>query len=122
MFPALWQENPVPGTFRISPGITKISSAEGQALVQNGCCLLLDVRTPQEFRSGHIFGALNLNVDDIDAERAAALIPSPDSVVMVYCRSGRRSKSACQKLQHLGYHYLLDLGGILDWPYGTVLD
>jgi phage shock protein E len=82
--------------------------------------VLFDVRTSEEFTEGRIKGALLLPYDAIDAASAAKLIPSKDSKVIVYCRSGRRSAIAAKALVALGYSRVWDLGGIVSWPYGTV--
>ncbi len=82
--------------------------------------VLLDVRTSSEFSGGHIKGALLIPYDEIDAAKAAKLIPAKDSKVIVYCRSGRRSALAAKALIELGYSKVWDLGGILSWPYGVV--
>lgn len=96
------------------------SSAAGPASANKGP-LLLDVRTLQEFNEVRIPGAVLLPVDRIDAATAAAAIgPWKDRTVIVYCRSGNRSRSAVSALARLGYTKLYDLGGIIDWPYETV--
>jgi phage shock protein E len=82
--------------------------------------VLLDVRTPQEFNDGHIAGSVLLPYSDIDEASAAKAIPTKDTVVVVYCRSGRRSAIAATELRKLGYITVWDLGGIIDWPYGVM--
>ncbi len=79
--------------------------------------VLLDVREQDEYGSGHIPGALLLPVDTIDEKSAAEAIPDKDTVVLVYCRSGNRSKTASQTLADLGYTQVYEFGGIQDWPY-----
>ncbi|MBP9998261.1 MAG: rhodanese-like domain-containing protein [Bacteroidales bacterium] len=76
----------------------------------------LDVRTPDEFSAGHIDGALNVDVQGEDfASRMEAVVPDRNTVLAVYCRSGRRSKTACEILSKMGYSgYELD-GGYLSW-------
>lgn len=74
--------------------------------------LLIDVRTPQEFDSGHIPGAININVEEL-ASRLAE-IPD-DEPIVVYCRSGNRSSQAARILDGAGYQGIYDLGGIIDW-------
>ena len=76
--------------------------------------ILLDVRRPDEFAEGHIPGAINLPNESIGAADIPAL-PRRDQLVMVYCRSGRRSKEAAEKLAGLGYTNIVEFGGILDW-------
>ena len=78
---------------------------------------VLDVREQDEFDAGHIPGALLLPVGSITKERAAAVIPKTDSVVLVYCRSGNRSKTASKALADLGYSNVYEFGGINTWPY-----
>lgn len=82
--------------------------------------IILDVRDQTEYEAGHIANAVLLPVGTINAETAAAVIPSKDSTVMVYCRSGNRSKTAATMLVALRYTQVYEFGGILDWPYGTV--
>lgn len=81
--------------------------------------ILLDVRTQEEYDTQHIEGATLLTDSEI-AERAADVLPNKDAVILVYCRSGRRSAASSQQLAELGYTNVYDFGGIIDWPYGVV--
>ena len=79
--------------------------------------IVLDVREPNEFDAGHIPGAVLLPVGTITKDTAAAVIPESDSIVLVYCRSGNRSKTASKALTDLGYRNVYEFGGINTWPY-----
>lgn len=79
--------------------------------------IILDVREQDEYDSGHIPDAVLLPVGTINEETAAAIIPEKDSVVLVYCRSGNRSKTASAALAELGYTQIYEFGGINSWPY-----
>lgn len=79
--------------------------------------VILDVREQHEYDSGHIPGAVLLPVGTITEDTAAAVIDDPDTVVLVYCRSGNRSKTAAQALVDLGYTNIYEFGGIIDWTY-----
>lgn len=79
--------------------------------------IVLDVREQEEYDSGHIPGAVLLPVNAIGEDSAAAVIPEKDSVVLVYCRSGNRSKTASKGLAELGYTQVYEFGGIRTWPY-----
>ena len=79
--------------------------------------IVLDVREQSEYDSGHIPGAVLLPMGSIDEETAAAVIPEKDSTVLVYCRSGNRSKTASSTLAGLGYTNIYEFGGINTWPY-----
>ena len=76
--------------------------------------IILDVRRPDEFAEGHIPGAINVPNEEIGAADIAAL-PDKSQLILVYCRSGRRSKEASEKLVKLGYTNIVEFGGILDW-------
>ena len=78
---------------------------------------ILDVREQSEYNDGHGPGAVLLPVGTISEETAAAVIENKDTVVLVYCRSGNRSKTAAQALADLGYTQVYEFGGIRDWPY-----
>lgn len=96
-----------------------ITPEEAYALMQKEPgCVILDVRTPEEYASGHVPGAVLLPYDEVTAESAAALLAHKSQTVLVYCRSGRRSKLGAETLSRLGYTRVLEFGGILDWPYG----
>lgn len=82
-------------------------------------CIILDVRTREEYDQGHIPGAILIPNTEIEA-KAADLLPDKDQLILVYCRSGRRSKLAAQSLAALGYTNIREFGGILDWPYEVV--
>ena len=79
--------------------------------------MILDVREQDEFDAGHIPGAVLLPVGTITEDTAAAVIDDLDTVVLVYCRSGNRSKTASQALADLGYTNVYEFGGINSWPY-----
>ena len=79
--------------------------------------LILDVREQHEYDSGHIPGAVLLPVGTITEDTATAVIDDLDTVVLVYCRSGNRSKTASQALVDLGYTNIYEFGGINTWPY-----
>ena len=83
--------------------------------------VILDVRTPEEFAYGHIPGAVLLPNETIGGERPEAL-PDPEQILLIYCRSGVRSKQAAQKLADLGYTHVYEFGGILSWPGEIVTD
>lgn len=91
----------------------KITPAEYQTRFgANADHVLIDVRTPQEFASGHIPGAVNISVDQL-AQRLSE-IPQ-DKPIVLYCRSGNRSNQAAQILERAGYTQIYDLGGIITW-------
>ncbi len=98
-------------------GYQKISQEEAKEMMDAGEVLILDVREQSEYDSGHIPGAVLLPVGSIDAETAANIIPETDTVVLVYCRSGNRSKKAAEALAELGYTGIYEFGGINTWPY-----
>ena len=83
--------------------------------------VVLDVRTEDEFAQGHIPGAI-LIPDYAIREEAEKALPDKDALILVYCRSGRRSKNAAQILLELDYTNIREFGGILDWPYETVTE
>ena len=76
--------------------------------------IILDVRRPDEFAAGHIPNAVNIPNESIDSNEITEL-PDKDKLILVYCRSGNRSKQASQKLVKLGYTNVLEFGGINDW-------
>ena len=81
--------------------------------------IILDVRTPGEFAERHIPGAINIPNETISTEEIPEL-PDKDQLILVYCRSGNRSKQASEKLVALGYTNIVEFGGINDWPGETV--
>ena len=81
--------------------------------------IIIDARTEEEFREGHIENAILIPEYEI-AERAEDELPDKEALILVYCRSGRRSKIASEGLVKLGYTNVKEFGGIIDWPYETV--
>lgn len=78
--------------------------------------IILDVRTQEEYDQGHIPGAIVIPHEEI-AEKAVDVLTDKDQLILVYCRSGRRSKIAAEALAELGYTNIKEFGGIIDWPY-----
>lgn len=97
----------------------QITQEEAKEMMDTQEVIILDVREQNEYDSGHIPGAVLLPVGTIDEDTAAAVIPEKDSTVLVYCRSGNRSKTASSALAELGYTNIYEFGGINTWPYET---
>ena len=96
----------------------QISQEEAKKMMdQYADAVILDVREAEEFAAGHIKGAVLLSVGSITEESAAEVIGEKDTMVLVYCRSGNRSKTAAGKLVALGYSNVYEFGGINTWPY-----
>ena len=78
--------------------------------------IILDVRTQEEYDQGHIPGAIVISHEKIE-EKAEEVLTDKDQLILVYCRSGRRSKIAAEALVELGYTNIKEFGGIIDWSY-----
>ena len=78
--------------------------------------IILDVRTQEEYDEGHIPGAIVISHEEIE-EKAEDVLTDKNQLILVYCRSGRRSKIAAEALVELGYTNIKEFGGIIDWPY-----
>ncbi len=81
--------------------------------------IIIDSRTQEEFSEGHIKNAILIPEYEI-ADRAEKELPDKNALILVYCRSGRRSKIAAEELVKLGYTNVKEFGGIIDWPYDIV--
>ena len=100
--------------------VVSITAEEAKAkLDSDDSVILVDVRTPEEYREGHIPGAILLPVSDIEAKAESELQDKSETYI-VYCRSGSRSAAAASQLVEMGYENIYDLGGINDWPYEKV--
>ena len=100
----------------------QISQAEAKALMDGeNNYIILDTREQYEFDEGHIEGAILIPYTEI-AEKAEGVLTDKGQLILVYCRSGRRSKIAAQSLADLGYTNVREFGGIIDWEYGIVTD
>ena len=95
----------------------QISQEQAKEMLDAQEVLILDVREQHEYDDKHIPGAVLLPVGTISEATAASVIPEKDTTVLVYCRSGNRSKTAAQALADLGYTEVYEFGGINTWPY-----
>ena len=103
-----------------SASYDQISGAEAKALMDSESgYILIDARTQEEYDEGHIPGAILIPEYEI-ADRAEKELPDKDQLILVYCRSGRRSKIAAEELVKLGYTNVKEFGGIIDWEYEIV--
>ena len=99
-------------------GYKQISQAQAKEIMDTRSDYIrLDVRTEKEFAAGHIKGAILIPDYEIRL-RAEKELPDKAKTILVYCRSGRRSKLAARDLAELGYSDVLEFGGIIDWKYG----
>lgn len=96
----------------------KIDAAQAKQMQEESGVTVVDVRTQQEYETGHVPGAVLLPVDSIGASPPQTL-PDKTATLLLYCRTGVRSKRAAEKLVRLGYENVYDFGGISDWPYET---
>ena len=101
--------------FSKGEGYKRISMDEAKTLMEKEeGYILLDVRTKGEYESGYIPGAINIPLSNID-EKIISFLPDKSQMILVYCRSGNRSREASDKLSKLGYTNILEIGGINAW-------
>ena len=102
------------------PSYRQIGTDEAIAMMaEENDYIILDVRTPEEFAEKHIPDSINIPNETIGTEETPEL-PDKEQLILVYCRSGNRSKQASDKLANLGYTNIVEFGGINDWPGETV--
>ena len=95
----------------------QITAEEAKKIMYSGEeHIILDTREQDEFDEGHIPGAILIPYTEIE-NKAEEMLPDKDKLILVYCRSGRRSKIAAESLAKLGYTNVKEFGGIIDWPY-----
>ena len=99
------------GYQKITPTALKERLDKGEKLI------IVDVRTKEEYDSGHIANSLLIPYDEIE-KKAPALLTDKNAAIIVYCRTGRRSEIAAKALIGMGYTNVADMGGISDWKYG----
>ncbi|MGE4214403.1 MAG: rhodanese-like domain-containing protein [Anaerotignaceae bacterium] len=98
----------------------KISAEDAKKMMdENEDIIILDVRTEEEYSQGHIESSLLIPDTEIE-DKAEEVLTDKDAVILIYCRSGRRSETATKELIEMGYTKTFDFGGINDWPYETV--
>ena len=108
------------GESKVENSYEQITPTEAKAIMdtQDGY-VILDVRTQEEYDEAHIDGAILIPDYEIVA-KAESILKDKNQLILVYCRSGRRSKNAASELVSLGYTNVKEFGGIIDWPYETV--
>lgn len=95
----------------------QISAEDAKEIMDSGIdYIVLDVREQDEFDEGHISNAILIPYTEIE-NQAEEMLPDKDELILVYCRSGRRSKIAAESLVNMGYTNIKEFGGIIDWPY-----
>ena len=99
--------------------VMKITAEEAKKEIDNGDVVILDVRTKEEYESGHIENSILIPVNEIEKE-AEGILTDKDQKILVYCRSGNRSSKAANSLAKMGYTKVYDFGGINNWPYEIV--
>lgn len=98
----------------------QISAEQAKTIMDNEQdYIIIDARTEEEFAEEHIENAILIPEYEV-ADRAEKELPDKEQLILVYCRSGRRSKIASEELVKLGYTNVKEFGGIIDWPYETV--
>ncbi|MDO4701315.1 MAG: rhodanese-like domain-containing protein [Erysipelotrichaceae bacterium] len=106
------------GCFSNSKGYKHISQKEAYEIMQKEDVIIVDVRTPEEFKEGYIKDAINLPLDQLSTLALNKL--DKNDKILVYCRSGNRSRQAANILVDLGYTNVYDFGGITSWQYDIV--
>ena len=103
-----------------STGYEQITQPQAKAIMDSDTdYVIIDARTQEEFDQGHIKDAIMIPEYEI-AQKAESEIPDKNTLILVYCRSGRRSKIAAEELVKLGYTNVIEFGGIIDWKYEIV--
>ena len=114
------QETPQPPAQDAQGSYEIITAQQAKQMMDSGEeYLLVDVRTREEYTQSRIEGAVLIPVDEL-SNRAEQEIPDKNTLIILYCRSGRRSEQAAGILADMGYSRVYDMGGIMDWPYETL--
>jgi len=92
----------------------KITSDEAKNIMSTQKAIVVDVRSLEEYNEGHIPNAISIPLETIENE-AETKLKNKDDLILVYCRSGRRSREAALRLIEKGYTNVIDFGGIQDW-------
>lgn len=99
--------------------VETITAEQAKKIMDSGAAyILLDVRRPEEYAAGHIKGAVLIPDFELE-QRAPRELTDKKALILVYCRSGRRSLASAKLLAGMGYANIKDMGGIIDWPYGV---
>lgn len=98
----------------------KIKPSEAKAIIDKGNAIVVDVREPDEMSEGYIDGSILVPLTNFESNVKEKL-KDKNALYLLYCRSGRRSAIAAKKLLTMGYINVLDFGGIIDWPFETVM-
>ena len=99
-----------------------VSFNEVKKIIDKKECIVLDVRTDEEYFTGHAEGAVNLDVDAINSGTASEIIPDKTTSILVYCKTGERANLAAEVLSELGYKQIYNIGSLVEWPYGLSYD
>lgn len=102
---------------RNSEGFSTITPEEARAMMDDGDVVILDVREPSEFATGHVPGAINVPLGEIRMGRTLPECPDLDKTVLIYCRSGRRSDIGGRIMAASGYRDVRNFLGVIQWPY-----
>ena len=105
---------------RNSEGFSTITPEEARAMMDDGDVVILDVREPSEFATGHVPGAINVPLGEIRMGRTLPECPDLDKTVLIYCRSGRRSDIGGRIMAASGYRDVRNFLGVIQWPYELV--
>ena len=101
------------------PTYKLITPESAKIMMEESSVIILDVRTPEEYKEGHIEGSILIPDYEI-LETAEKILTDKNQTILVYCRSGNRSRKAANNLLYLGYQNVYDFGGIIDWPFEIV--
>ncbi len=109
--------------FGTGPGYKSLTQEDAaKVMAANGDCLIVDVRTENEYAGGHIPNAINVPLDRIEAGDVSDALPDKQQVILLYCYAGRRSVEAAKALASLGYTDAYEFGGIVDWTGEVVTE
>lgn len=106
----------------VDRGYTSITAEEAKALMDGGDVIVVDVRETHEYQEGHIPNAVSLPISVMSPASGEDISAEKDDTLLIYCRSGNRSKTAAEYFVEMGYTNIYEFGGILDWPYEIVKD
>lgn len=106
-------------TDNTKPTYQLITPESAKIMMEDSSVIILDVRTPEEYKEGHIEGSILIPDYEI-LETAEKILTDKNQTILVYCRSGNRSRKAANNLLYLGYQNVYDFGGIIDWPFEIV--